>query len=181
LKFTPKGPSPGSTPKQNIRWFVRAITGLDPDAAPQRLATCDRRGAVRFGELTAHASTHEFELWIPAELSDLASIERAVYRELREHLNQPRASLPGPRRAPRSLRMGEKPGRGTEVISQRVNGLRTCMYGVPAGWANRTAAMVAGEARGWSWRHYWVGFAVGVGLTVAGLLVLIWPGLGVFG
>jgi hypothetical protein len=129
---------------QNVRWFVRAIAGLDPDAAPNsaRLAIVVAR--YDSGEGDAQAGTHEFEMWIPAELTDLATIERAVYRELRDHLIRLLASLPGP--WPRSAPMNpmELPG----VPSKPLN----C-------------------------RSYWIGLALGVGLTVAVLVVTLWRGL----
>ena len=93
----------GQCPMRNIRWYVRSIGGVDPDAASASSRPVIVIARYETPGLDAHVAAHEFEVWVSAELKDLSTIEREVYHALREHLRVLLASLPGrwPRSAPR--------------------------------------------------------------------------------
>jgi hypothetical protein len=79
---------------QNVRWCVKAIAGLDPDAAPHSSRLVMVSARYDSAALDGHVASHDFEVWVPAELMDIAVIEREAYRALREHLTVLRSSLP---------------------------------------------------------------------------------------
>lgn len=77
-----------------VEWHMSNVRGVKSGEVARLVTIVACAPSTFKDEKAEYGACHEFEVWVPVELSDLGAIERAAFDQLRQELAVLAASLP---------------------------------------------------------------------------------------